>query len=174
MGNMDVHFSSQRQDWETPWPFYERLNAEFNFELDVCATAENYKCANYFSPEQNGLIQNWQGICWMNPPYGKPENPCKPNCQKKRCKERGYHIVKYVPGICDWVKKAYEESQKGATVVCLLPARTDTEWWHRYCMKGEIRFIEGRLKFGGSTDAAPFPSVIVIFRPQLNSIRAGA
>lgn len=107
--------------------------------MDVCALQENAKCNKYFTPEQDGLKQDWIGTCWMNPPYGKT--------------------------ISKWVEKAYNEHIKhGSTVVCLLPSRTDTKWFHDYCMKGEIRFIKGRLKFGGSKNSAPFPSVVVIFK----------
>ena len=124
--------------WETPQHVFDELNQEFRFDIDVCATKENAKCATFFSPEMDGLKQEWEGTCWMNPPYGR--------------------------AIGDWVKKAYESSLKnGVTVVCLLPARTDTKWWHDYCMKGEIRFIKGRLKFEGGKNSAPFPSAIVIF-----------
>lgn len=137
---MAVHFSSKTSDWETPQDFFDRLNSEFHFELDVCASPENAKCPRYFTPEEDGLKQKWTGVCWMNPPYGRE--------------------------IGRWVKKAYESAQEGATVVCLLPARTDTSWWHDYCMKGEIRFIRGRLKFGGAKHPAPFPSAVVVFRPN--------
>lgn len=124
--------------WETPQHVFNELNKEFQFDIDVCAVKENAKCAVFFSPEIDGLKQEWKGTCWMNPPYG-----------------RQIHL---------WVKKAYESSLKdGVTVVCLLPARTDTKWWHDYCMKGEIRFIKGRLKFGDGKNSAPFPSAIVIF-----------
>ncbi|MEN6567165.1 MAG: DNA N-6-adenine-methyltransferase [Veillonellales bacterium] len=142
----EVHFSHERSDWETPQDLYDKLNEEFNFNIDVCATAENAKHSNYISPEQDGLQQDWRGVCWMNPPYGRE--------------------------IGNWIRKAYEESRKGCTVVCLLPSRTDTCWWHEYVMKGEIRFIRGRLKFAGAKNAAPFPSVIVIFRPKMRSISA--
>lgn len=131
-------FSSNTDLWETPQYFYDELDREFNFDLDVCATEDNRKCARYFSDEENGLLQEWNGVCWMNPPYGRK--------------------------IGEWVKKAYEESLNGATVVCLLPARTDTRWFHNYCTKGEIRFIKGRLKFGGSKNSAPFPSMVVVFK----------
>lgn len=138
---MAVHFSSKTSDWETPQDFFDRLNSEFHFELDVCATPENAKCKRYFTPEVDGLKQKWTGVCWMNPPYGRE--------------------------IGRWVKKAYESAQEGTTVVCLLPARTDTSWWHDYCMKAdEIRFIRGRLKFSGAKHPAPFPSAVVIFRPK--------
>lgn len=137
---MAVHFSSKTSEWETPQDFFDLLNSEFHFELDVCAKPENAKCPRYFTPEEDGLKQKWTGVCWMNPPYGRE--------------------------IGRWVKKAYESAQEGATVVCLLPARTDTSWWHDYCMKGEIRFIRGRLKFGGAKHPAPFPSAVVIFRPK--------
>ncbi len=136
---MAVHFSSETDEWETPQDFFDRLNEEFHFTLDVCATPENAKCSKFFTKRENGLLQKWTGVCWMNPPYGRE--------------------------IGKWVQKAYESALEGATVVCLLPARTDTAWWHDYCMKGEIRFVRGRLKFGNATENAPFPSAVVIFRP---------
>lgn len=135
---MNVHFSSKTDLWETPQATFDKLHAEFGFEVDVCALPENAKCARYFTPEQDGLLQEWRGACWMNPPYGR---------------EIGH-----------WMRKAYESSKRGATVVCLVPARTDTAWWHDYAIKGEVRFIRGRLKFGGHENSAPFPSAIVIFR----------
>ncbi|MBP3406743.1 MAG: adenine methyltransferase [Kiritimatiellae bacterium] len=132
-------FTSNTDLWATPQDFFDNLNAEFKFETDVCALPENAKCAHFFTPEQNGLDQEWRGVCWMNPPYGRD--------------------------IVNWVRKAYESAQKwGTTVVCLVPARTDTAWWHDYCMKGEYRFVRGRLKFGGCKNSAPFPSAVVIFR----------
>lgn len=136
---MAVHFSSETDEWPTPQEFFDRLNEEFHFTLDVCATPENAKCRRYFTKHENGLLQKWEGVCWMNPPYGRK--------------------------IGQWVKKAYESALDGATVVCLLPARTDTSWWHDYCMKGEIRFVRGRLKFGNASENAPFPSAVVVFRP---------
>ncbi len=135
----NVHFSSATDVWSTPQKFFDFLSREFKFETDVCALPENAKCAHYFSPEDEGLTHPWRGVCWMNPPYGK-------------------HIGR-------WVAKAYESSKRGATVVCLLPSRTDTAWWHSYAVKGEIRFLRGRLKFGGQKSCAPFPSALVIFRP---------
>ena len=131
--------SSTTDEWATPQDFFDGLNKEFCFGLDVCATAENAKCDAYYTKKQNGLAQAWHkaaAVCWMNPPYGRQ--------------------------IGAWMKKAYEESQKGATVVCLVPARTDTAWWHDYAMRGSVRFVRGRLKFGGA-DRAPFPSAVVIF-----------
>jgi phage N-6-adenine-methyltransferase len=138
MMNTDVMFSSKTDDWETPQDLFDKLDQEFEFNLDVCATQDNRKCRNFYTKELDGLKQDWHGVCWMNPPYGRE--------------------------IGKWVQKAYEESLKGSTVVCLLPSRTDTRWWHDYCMKGEVRFIKGRLKFGNSKNSAPFPSAIVIFR----------
>lgn len=136
-------YSSKKQDYETPQKIYDKLNREFGFSLDPCSTHENAKCRNHYTINENGLKQDWRGeIVFMNPPYGR-------------------EIIK-------WVQKAYEESLKGSVVVCLLPARTDTKWWHEYCMKGEIRFICGRLKFRGSKNSAPFPSAIVIFTGQKN------
>lgn len=124
-------------DWETPDDFFSMLNQEFNFDLDVCANAKNHKCKKYFTIKDDGLKKDWVGICWCNPPYG--------NETKK------------------WIRKAYEESKNGAIVVCLVPNRTETEWFHKYALKGEIRFIRGRINFvnGGRPR---FGSIIVIFR----------
>jgi phage N-6-adenine-methyltransferase len=135
--NMDVHFSSKTDLWSTPQDFFDKYNKIYNFTLDVCATKDNAKCNNYFTKEENGLEQKWSGNCWMNPPYGKE--------------------------ISLWMKKAYESSLQGATVVCLVPSRTDTKWWHNYAIKGKIEFIKGRLKFGNSKNSAPFPSAVIIF-----------
>ena len=133
--NTDVMFSSATDMWATPMPFFRALDAEFHFTLDVCATKENAKCATYYTPEQDGLAQDWNGTCWCNPPYGRQ--------------------------IGKWVRKAAESN---ATVVMLLPARTDTAWFHDYIYgRAEIRFIRGRLKFGDSKNSAPFPSMVVIF-----------
>lgn len=134
--------TSDLPNWGTPQDLFDRLNSIWNFELDVCASDSNAKCAFYFTEEQDGLAQDWAGAtCWMNPPYGRI--------------------------IGKWMQKAYEESLKGATVVCLVPARTDTAWWHDYAMKGQIEFLRGRIKFvhpeGGLSQSAPFPSAIVVF-----------
>ena len=134
----DVLFSSKSVIWETPQDLFDKLNAEFHFDLDVCALPENAKCEKYYTPEDDGLSQPWDGVCWCNPPYGRT--------------------------IGKWVQKAYETFAGGGTVVMLLPARTDTKWFHEYIYnKAEIRFIKGRLKFGNSKNAAPFPSMIVVF-----------
>lgn len=133
-------FSSRSGEWETPQGLFEELNKMFDFTLDVCATPENAKIPeNYYTIEDDGLTQDWCGHrCWMNPPYGRE--------------------------IGGWVRKAYQESLKpDTTVVCLLPARTDTRWFHEYCTKGAIWFLKGRLRFSGYMHPAPFPSMIVIF-----------
>lgn len=135
---MSVHFSSKTDLHATPQEFFDKLHNEFGFQVDVCALPENAKCQTYYTPQINGLAQEWQGVCWMNPPYGRT--------------------------ISQWMKKAWEASLNGATVVCLVPARTDTAWWHEYAMKAkEIRFIRGRLKFGSAKNGAPFPSAVVVF-----------
>ena len=136
---MSVHFSSKTDLHSTPQDFFDKLNSEFHFTLDVCATPENAKCAEYFTKEQNGLDQIWHGVVWMNPPYGRE--------------------------IQNWLKKAHESSTYGVTVVCLIPARTDTRWWHEYVVKHEVRFVKGRLKFGGAEFNAPFPNAVVVMRP---------
>ena len=137
---MKVHYSSETDDWATPQEFFDALHQEFGFNLDPCASDTNKKCAEYYTAEKNGLHQDWgQSTVFMNPPYGR--------------------VIK------DWMKKAYESSLQGATVVCLVPARTDTVWWHSYAMKGEIRLLKGRLKFGNAKTNAPFPSAVVVFRP---------
>jgi len=138
-------FSSETDLWATPKSFFDRLNAVFKFTTDVCATPDNAKCLNYFDVEKNGLKQDWDGVCWMNPPYGRE--------------------------ISDWVEKAYKSAKEnGITVVCLLPARVDTRWWHDYCAKGEVHFLKGRLKFGNAKNSAPFPSAVVVFRPSLSDV----
>ena len=167
--NLDVHYSSESNEWQTPIDFYDKLNDEFKFTLDPCASIHNYKCEKYFTIKENGLKQDWsKDIVFMNPPYGKE--------------------IKY------WVEKAYFESLKGAVVVCLIPARTDTSYWHDYIFPFafDIRFIRGRIKFckteqvnyyeqlnifgikekktfSFDTDLpAPFPSAIVIFKENKN------
>ena len=135
-----VHFSSATDEWATPQFLFDALNAEFRFSLDPCATPENAKCSRFYTRKEDGLQQDWsEETVFMNPPYGRE--------------------------IGRWMQKAYEASRSGATVVCLIPARTDTSWWHRYAMRGEIRLLQGRLKFGDGQNSAPFPSAIVIFRP---------
>ena len=138
MARFETQFESSERDWETPPEIFAPLHKEFGFTLDVCASEDNAKCHRYFTKKDDGLSQWWDGVCWMNPPFG----------QKK-----------------DWTKKAYYEGQRGITVVCLLPARTNTEWWHDYCMKGEVRFIRGRPKFKGAEHGLPQPLAIVVFGP---------
>jgi len=140
--DLSIHFSSETSIWETPKDFFDKYNAQYHFDLDVCALESNKKCERFFSPEQDGLSQKWTGACWMNPPYGRT--------------------------IGKWIKKAYDSSLEGATVVCLIPSRTDTKWWHDYVMKGTVEFIRGRLKFGGCQNVAPFPNALVVFKPMKN------
>ena len=108
LSRLAVHFASDRLDWGTPQAFFDMLNDEYRFDVDVCATAETAKCERYYTPADDGLAQRWEGFCWMNPPYGTV--------------------------IGAWMRKAYEESRNGAVVVCLVPSRTDTAWWHNYVM----------------------------------------
>lgn len=154
--------SSERMDWETPADLFAALDQRFRFGLDVCALPSNTKCARFFSPADDGLAQEWRGACWMNPPYGRK-----------------------LPA---WMRKARASALEGATVVCLVPARTDTRWWQDLVTTAlgdfegsywqpasatlvivgsrgtvEIRFLRGRVKFGGARNGAPFPSAIVAY-----------
>ena len=131
-----VLYSSVSDNWATPQYFFDELNKEFKFSLDLCANKSNAKCKKYFTKKEDSLSKTWKGNCWLNPPYGR-------------------NIIK-------WVKKAHESK---CLVVALLPSRTDTKWFHSYIYKKhKVRFIKGRLKFGKATDNAPFPSMVVIFK----------
>ena len=140
--NIEPLLTSNNDEWETPPEIFSELDKEFNFTLDPCCFPETAKCEKYYTPIENGLLQDWTGQrVFMNPPYGRQ--------------------------IGLWIKKAYEESVRGTLVVCLIPARTDTAYWHDYVMKAkEIRYIRGRLKFhlgGKKINSAPFPSAIIVF-----------
>ena len=139
-----VEASEKSIEWGTPPEIFEPLNKEFGFTMDVCATSENAKCKKYISKEENALQQYWTGVCWMNPPFGR-----------------------YVK---NWIEKAKEEAEAGrATTVCLIPAKTNTNWWHEMIINNaEVRFVRGRIKFiqngKQSTQALPWPMAIIIFR----------
>jgi site-specific DNA-methyltransferase (adenine-specific) len=133
---------SKTVEWGTPQDLFDSLNKEFNFTVDVAADSSNAKCSVYYTKETDGLSQDWSGqTVWCNPPYGKE--------------------------IALWVKKAHETvaASPGTTVVLLIPVRSDVRWFHDYVLgKAEIRFIRGRLKFGGSKTAAPFPNMLVVYK----------
>ncbi len=139
-------FSSACQEWQTPAWLFAQLDSEFHFGLDAAATAENGLCPRYYTRGQDAFKQDWTADArsiWLNPPYGRE--------------------------VGRWVQKAHEEGQRGATVVVLLAARTDTRWFHTYCTEArEIRFIKGRLRFEGNgvSNTAPFPSMVVVFGPE--------
>ncbi len=135
-----IHFSSKTSEWPTPQWLFNALDKEFGFTLDPCSTHKNAKCDKHFTIEDDGLKKSWEDeTVFMNPPYGRE--------------------------IEKWMKKAYEESKTGATVVCLVPSRTDTRWWHNWAMKGEIRLLKGRVRFEGAINVAPFPTAVIVFRP---------
>jgi len=141
--NTDVMFSSKTDNWATPQGFYDELDREFHFGLDPAANENNHKCNKYFTIVENGLLQSWAGhSVFCNPPYGRE--------------------------IGKWVEKAYRTNEEhGNLVVMLLPARTDTKWFHEYIYhKAEVRFIRGRLKFSGAKFNAPFPCMVVIYRER--------
>ena len=144
MASFKGKFDSAKQDWETPQDLFDTVNAEFNFTLDAAASATNCKVSNYFTEADNGLEQSWGNhTVWLNPPYG--DGKAK---------------------IVDWVRKAYNESLTGATTVMLIPARTNTNWFHDICLQyGEVRFVRGRPKFGNATHGLPQPLCYIIFRP---------
>jgi len=139
-----AYFSSLSDEWITPQEFFQRLDRKFGFDLDVAARPSNAKCPRFFTLQEDGLRQDWTGsVAWCNPPYSRRQ-------------------------IGNWLKKAYESAAAGATVVCLIPSRTDVKFWHDYVMRAsEIRFVRGRLKFSGAKTGAPFPSALVIFRMPL-------
>ena len=139
--NNELMFSSNKDNWSTPQEFFNTLNEEFHFTLDPCSDESNHKCSKYFTKSDNGLRQDWGGeVVFCNPPYGRE--------------------------IYKWVEKCYWEGHKENTVVVMLiPARTDTKYFHDFILnRSEVRFVKGRLKFGDAKDAAPFPSMIVVFR----------
>ena len=141
MANIQACLSSKTDNWATPQDFFDNLNEEFHFTLDPCANEENHKCDLFYTKEQDGLTKDWGGhVVFCNPPYGRVDT-----------------------GL--WVKKCAKEASHCKAVVMLIPARTDTKWFHQYIYgkAKEIRFVKGRLKFGGSKDAAPFPSMVVVF-----------
>lgn len=135
-------FSSENGSWETPDWFFKALDDEFHFTVDVAASMENRKVDKFFSVHQDAFRLRWTGVAWLNPEYGR--------------------------GIGRWLAKAKQSAvEDGATVVVLVPARTDTNWWFDHARLGEIRLLKNRLKFKGAPTSAPFPSALCIFRPGL-------
>lgn len=136
---IESRFASKSVEYETPQDLFDRLHSEFCFTCDVASTDDNAKCAVHFTRSDDGLVQPWRGVCWCNPPYGRD--------------------------MPKWVRKARQEAVHGfATTVMLIPARTNTSWWHDECMRGEVRFIRGRPRFNNGKHGLPFPLAIVIFR----------
>lgn len=140
-------FSRESEDWETPSDLFENLDKEFQFTLDPCCTEQTKKCEKHYTKEDDGLTKDWSNeVVFCNPPYGR--------------------------AIAKWVQKASEEANRGATVVLLIPARTDTRWFHEHIYKkAEIRFLCGRLRFNGHHQPAPFPSMVVVMRKESNHER---
>lgn len=139
---MEVHFSSKTDNWATPLDFFQKIDEVFEFTTDVCASHDNHKCENYFTKGDDGLNKKWEGVCWMNPPYGRE--------------------------ISKWIEKAYVSGESGTTVVCLIPSRTDTAYMHKFIFSHAkyVGFVKGRLKFGGSKNPAPFPSLVAVFTKE--------
>jgi phage N-6-adenine-methyltransferase len=133
------HFTAKKANWETPQALFDELDVEFGFQFDLAADETNAKCDRFYTIEDDALNQPWEGVCWLNPPFGR--------------------------GIELWLSRAVEAAQAGATVVVLVPARTDTIWWHDLVIPhAEIRFLRGRLQFEGAATSAPFPSAILVYR----------
>lgn len=144
MASFEKKFESIKQDWNTPKELFNKLNNEFNFEWDLAASSDNTLCQNFYTKEDNGLTKTWNGTCWLNPPYGDKDSK-----------------------MVDWIKKAHNDTQNNPnlTVVMLIPARTNTKWFHNYCMKSyEVKFICGRPKFGDSKHGLPQPLIVVVFK----------
>jgi phage N-6-adenine-methyltransferase len=146
-----VMFKSQSTEWETPPVLFDALDRRFHFSLDVCATSENAKCASYYTVDDDALSQPWTGNVWCNPPYARD-----------------------IPKFLGKARKELEALQCDV-VVCLLPARTDTKWFHSYVWDNvshhprtgvSVEFLSGRLRFVGAPSSAPFPSMLVILRPR--------
>lgn len=138
MARLQKQFESATVEWPTPDTLWKPLDDEFGFTLDVCATPENAKCPRYFTKAQDGLAQEWRGVCWMNPPYGRE--------------------------MVAWLKRAEAEKANGVTTVALIPSRTNTGWWHDIVMPNEVRFVRGRPKFGNADQGLPWPLAVVVFR----------
>jgi phage N-6-adenine-methyltransferase len=144
MARLEKQFESATVEWSTPDDIYQPLNSEFGFTLDVAANDSNAKCCDFLTKDQDGLKQNWRGVCWCNPPYGR-------DLQK-------------------WVRKAACSTWDGTTTVMLIPVRSNTKWWHELCIPfGEIRFVKGRPKFGNADKGLPWPLAVIVFRgkPQI-------
>lgn len=145
MADFDTRFKSNTVEWETPQSVFAPLHSEFRFTLDVAATVENAKCQRFWTKQDDGLLQPWDGVCWMNPPYGRD-----------------------VPR---WLERALSESRRGTTTVALIPARTNTGWFHDLCLAvAEVRFVRGRPKFGDSDHGLPLPLAVVVYRPRFGSV----
>ena len=144
---MKVHYSSKKMDYGTPLWFYNRLHRRYDFVFDLASDGHNNLCPDYYTPQDDALVQDWtklNGSLWLNPPYGR--------------------------AIGIWLEKAYMSTQacEDITIVCLVPARTDTRWWWANCIHGEIYFVKGRLSFNGMVASAPFPSAVVVFRKTVD------
>ena len=148
MGSFDGKFESAVQTWTTPKDLFDRLDAEFHFETDLAADDTNHLCDTWLDETIDAFSQKWQGICWLNPPFGSKGRQLK-----------------------DWVQRAYIQSELNkSTIVLLIPARTNCIWWHKYCMKGEIRLICGRVKFSGLPHGLPQPLALVVFGPDRHGV----
>lgn len=147
MAGFSKKFESAKQDWTTPDDVFIPINAEFKFTLDAAADDNNARADLFFNAEDDALTQDWgKHVVWLNPPYGERAGK-----------------------LSDWIKKGLDASRGGATVCMLIPARTNTNWFHDICLKhGEVRFIRGRPKFGGADHGLPQPLCFVIFRPDVN------
>jgi len=164
-----------KRKYGTPQPFFDRLNTVFGpFTLDPCAEPSTAKCEKFYTEDDDGLAQDWGSeIVFMNPPFGRHEKACKPKgCKKKRCNERGHHIVRDIAGTEDWVVKAWTASLMGATVVGIVPASTGTKWFHDYVMKAHtLIIIEGRVSYmyeGEKTGNPDFDTIVPIWTPEGN------
>ena len=168
---MDALKSSQDDTWETPQELFDFLNDIFDFALDVAASAKNAKLANFYdgSVGIDGLVDPWsKKMNWCNPPYSRPEKPCKKNCDKKRCAERGYHLEEYKPGMIDWTARSLEQSLLGRPSAVLVPVKTDTKAYKYHLSKSTAHLmLYGRVKFVGASAGALQPSMVCFMGRKL-------
>lgn len=164
--------STGNGEYSTPQYFFDFLNKIFEFDIDLAASKNNTKCKKFYSLEKDAFRKKWSGSCFMNPPYSKPQRACEPGCVKQICTNRGYHLDRDIPGLIDWISRAKSQYLKyDSTIVCLVPARTETKWFQiawKYAralcfVKGRLAFVDTRFKDKVAKNVSLFPNVLIVF-----------